>query len=85
MSERPVRVWRLRVLYPLGAFDHGFEPEGWEASPCHCRGDDCWGHEFRWPRARNYLSERSAHQRADLLRSFGAEVFVEASDPVEWS
>lgn len=86
MSERPIRVWRLRVLYPLGAFEPGWQPEGWEGESCFCTySDDCRCDEFNWPRVRNYLTEKSAVARANLLRSYGAEVFVEPSDPVEWS
>ena len=79
--DRPVRVWRLRVFYPLGSLEPGWEPEGWDNPQWHHLDDPP---QFTWPRNRNYLSEPGAVGRAKLLGQYGAEVIVEASNIVEW-
>ena len=40
---------------------------------------------FQWPVNRRYFNPRSAENRADLFRKYGATVKVLKSAPVEWS
>lgn len=71
-------VYRLDVTYPenTGA---GWEPDGWED---FIIDPDSPG--FQWPRVHLYLSRSGAEKRATLLRSYGAEVVVVASEPIKW-
>jgi hypothetical protein len=86
-----VRVHRLIVAYPEGSHDEhgqpvrGWEPPGW--NPDLRREEDSGALAevpFAWPKARLYLSASGAGKRAILLRSFGATVNIEASNPVTW-
>jgi hypothetical protein len=83
-----VRVYRLVVTYPEGSHDAdglpvpGWEPPGW--TPAAAYDPEEGPAPFSWPRSRLYLSKGGAVQRANLLRSFGATVTVEASKPVGW-
>jgi hypothetical protein len=83
-----MRVYRLQVAYPEGSHDeHGLPVPGWQPPgwvPTFGYAHDDGPEPFGWPRVRAYLSRGGADKRADLLRSFGATVEVEASKPVEW-
>lgn len=91
MTDRLVRVYRLAVTLPEGSTEPGWEPEGWYEI-CEQRGwvasDRETGAEydppFAWPRRKLYLSKLSAETRAKLLRSYGATVEIEESEPVAW-
>lgn len=75
------RVYALEVTYPDGSDKSGWEPQNWdpELSP------DLYGERyFKWPKNRRYLSASSAHRRAQLFRSYGCEVDVVASEPIQW-
>ena len=72
---KPVRVYRLLVIWPLGSDQPGWEPSGWEHDP-HV--------PFVWPRVHDFLSRSGAEKRAELLRSYGCEVTVLRSKKVEW-
>lgn len=86
--ERPVKVYRLDVLYPLGSRDGngaapvGWQPEGW--TPGDWGTMDLETGAFQWPRERKFLSIGGATQRAELLRKWGCRVVIIASKPVEW-
>jgi hypothetical protein len=98
MSGRPVTVYRLTIMYPEGSQEPGWRPARWRAQEATLpvrgsllsrrkdRGFRKWvrDREFRWPAERRFLSSSSAYERARLLRSYGAEVAVERSLPVEW-
>lgn len=85
--ERTVRVYRLVIAYPEGSDDPGWLPDVWEellsAMP-RKRRRQMQQRGFRWPRERMFLSSNAAWHRAGLLRWFGAEVEVQASQPVSW-
>jgi len=79
------RVYRLHVTYPEGSFEPEWEPPGWE--PDYWVDPDTGAHEpmpFRWPAERLFLSRSAAQRRAVQLRSYGAKVEVEESEPVVW-
>jgi hypothetical protein len=82
---RPVRVYRLSVLYPAGSETPGWEPEGWEPD---FRQESETGARvevpFSWPVTRLYLSRNAAVERVALLVRYGAKVSLERSDPVQW-
>lgn len=84
MTPRTVRVYRLNVEYPPGAFADDFEPEGWIAPP-RSADPDAEEPTFRWPAVRLYFSKKGAQARARLLRQFGAVVKIEISHPVRWA
>ncbi len=84
MSNRPLRVYRLDVTYPPGSRRPGWQPAGWESRWAPGPIPDGEADYFRWPAERRFLSRSGAMKRAALLRSYGAEVTVVASDPVTW-
>lgn len=82
-------VYQLDVVYPEGSHEKDWRPELWSnpkflATLTRKERRELAKREFRWPRVHLYLSSSGAYQRAWLLRSFGAEVEVLASRPVEW-
>lgn len=86
---RPVRVYRLMVIYPEGSHEKGWRPACWSdprflATLPRAERRALARREFRWPRERRFMSSSSAYGRANLLTWYGAEVTVEASDPVTW-
>ena len=87
MSE--VRVYQLEIVYPEGSHEKGWRPACWSdprylASLTRRERHDLARREFRWPRQRRFLSSSSAYARAGLLRWYGADVQVLASEPVTW-
>lgn len=88
MTARDVRVYRLFVAYPEGSLEPGWVPRHWDeilaAIADRKRRRSVRQRGFRWPRERMFLSASSAYYRAALLRWFGAEVEVLASEPVTW-
>lgn len=70
------RVYALEITYPEGSTKDGWEPQDWDPDG---RLDN-----FRWPRDRKYLSRRGATNRANLFRSYGCEVDIVESEPVQW-
>jgi hypothetical protein len=85
---RETRVYRLFIAYPEGSLEPGWIPEHWEETLAGIadrkRRRAIRQRGFRWPRERMFLSSSSAYDRAGLLRWFGAEVEVMASEPVTW-
>lgn len=92
--ERSVYVYRLKVTFPPGSSEPGWEPDSWPAW-CEEHGwedfDSATGARdfptFSWARflhRKNFLSASSAERRAKMLRTFGALVEVERSYPVAW-
>jgi hypothetical protein len=83
------RVYWLDIIYPEGSHSPGWRPLLW-SDPDYLqklsRKDrrDLARREFRWPRERRFLSSSGAYGRAWLLRAYGADVEVLASNPVTW-
>lgn len=77
-------VYRLAVKYPEGSLEPGWEPENWDGLPDDFSYAEDPNVHFRWPRVKTYLSKTGAEARAKLLRSFGAAVTVQESEPVVW-
>ena len=98
MSGRSLCVYRLIVMYPEGSDVPGWRPARWRAQEAALPVQGVWlswkkdlayrrwlrNRVFRWPAERRFLSGSSAYRRAALLRSYGAEVVVERSLPVQW-
>lgn len=88
MPERKTYLYRLHVEYPPGSDELEWEPPGWRDNPEHWDTDPETGAPeprwFSWPTVRLYLSQTAAKRRADLLRSYGATVTVERSQPIVW-
>lgn len=86
---RAARVYQLDITYPEGSHEPGWRPDLW-SDPAYLRSLDKEQRrrlrraEFRWPRERMFLSSSGAYGRAWLLRAYGADVEVLASDPVTW-
>lgn len=78
-------VYRLKIDYPPGSQEPGWEPAGWIPR---------LGQEpetgatvelpFRWPSERRFLSFAGARARVRELEGYGAAVTLERSLPVEW-
>ena len=83
------RVYKLDIVYPEGSHEPGWRPACW-SDPEYLRTMDrklrreLERREFKWPRERLFLSSSGAYGRAGLLRWYGAEVEVFASEPVTW-
>lgn len=71
---RKIYVWTLEIVYPPGSCEADWSPPDWDKS-----------YKFRWPRNRNFLSERSAQNFAQVFAECGAKVTVLRSQPVDWS
>ncbi|WP_433357742.1 hypothetical protein ACQP25_44950 (plasmid) [Microtetraspora malaysiensis] len=88
MAERKTYLYRLNVEYPPGSDEWGWEPPGWQHNPiAQVIDPETGGHEcasFSWPTVRPYLSQSAAKRRADLLRSYGAVVTIQRSQPIAW-
>jgi hypothetical protein len=89
MTGRRVYVYRLEITYPEGSSEPGWRPALWsdpEFLRLFSRRTRRWyrTREFRWPHEHLYLSASGAGSRAALLRSWGAEVEVVRSLPVEF-
>jgi len=87
--SRPSRIYRLTVVYPEGSHEPGWRPACWNdpqflATLTAKQRREHKRTSFRWPRERRFLSSSGAYWRAGLLRWYGAEVEVLASDPVTW-
>jgi hypothetical protein len=82
VTARAVRVYRLDIIYPEGSREPGWEPAAWRAMSRSQRRK--LPAVFAWPRERQFLSSSSAYERANLLGWYGADVEVQASDPVTW-
>ena len=87
--SRPSRIYRLIIMYPEGSDRPGWKPGCWTSPAFTARLSrkarrELAKREFAWPRERMFLSSSAAHERAWLLRAYGAEVLVEASLPVQW-
>jgi hypothetical protein len=87
--SRAVQVYRLDITYPEGCNRIGWRPELWSnpeflATLTRQQKKDLRKRDFHWPRERMFLSSSSAYARAWLLRSYGADVEVHASEPVLW-
>jgi hypothetical protein len=83
LPDRVIRVYRLDVTYPPGSQEPGWEPDGWEPEVVYSyEGPDTL--PFKWPRNQLCLSKTTAERRAALFRSYGAEVVIRPSAPVEW-
>jgi hypothetical protein len=87
-----VRVYKLDIVYPEGSREPGWHPALWR-DPAYLRTltreqrreiRALLRKPFKWPRERRFLSPAGAYGRAWLLRFYGAEVEVYASDPVTW-
>lgn len=80
MAERKVYLYRLVVTLPAEAAEPGWEPQAW------LDDEDNHGpwNDFHWPKKPLYKSASGARKRADLFRSYGAEVTVRRSEPVTW-
>ena len=78
-------VYRLDIIYPEGSGAPGWAPANWPhpAAPRKLRRQ-MTRRGFTWPRERMFLSSSGAYYRAWLLESYGAEVTVRRSLPVEW-
>jgi hypothetical protein len=92
MPERRVRAYRLDIVYPEGCREPGWHPAVW-ANPEYLRTltreqrreiRSKLRRPFKWPRERLFLSSSGAYNRAWLLRFYGADADVLASDPVTW-
>lgn len=89
MSTRPVHVYELVIIYPPGSRQPGWRPASWD-DPATLAGlsrkqrQELRNRAFRWPHERRFLSSSGAYGRADLLRSYGADVEVYPSEPVTW-
>jgi hypothetical protein len=85
-----VRVWRLVVELPEGV-GWANPPQAWLDWRAEVEQD--WGSvdpnapeiNFSWPQRRNFLSRGAALRMAERLRSYGATVTVERSDPVTFT
>lgn len=75
------RVYRLDVTYPPGSLVPGWEPAGWDPEPAPYDEDR---ERFRWPVNRLCLTPTTAKRRAALFRSYGAQVEIVPSKPIEW-
>jgi hypothetical protein len=87
--SRAVQVYCLGIAYPEGSWRIGWRPELWSnpeflATLTRQQKKDLRKRDFHWPRERMFLSSSSAYARAWLLRSYGADVEVHASEPVLW-
>jgi hypothetical protein len=86
---RPSRVYRLDIIYPEGSRQPGWRPASYDdprylATLTRRQRREHLARPFRWPRERQFLSSSGAYGRAGLLRWWGADVEVYASDPVTW-
>lgn len=87
MADRPLYAYRLDVTYPAGSHDAeghpipGWEPPDWNSGT----GEGfTFTREFRWPKAKPYLSRGGAAERARILRQYGATVRIVRSNSITW-
>lgn len=95
MAERPRYVYRLKITFPDGSMDaNGFPVPGWRPKadvlgnpidPEEALRLESWSGAVKWPRVRDYLSEKGAHDRAWLFEKWGCLVEVVRSAPVDFS
>lgn len=81
-------VYRLDVTYPPGSDAVDWEPPNWGEHCGEYQEPDtgAWvADDFRWPTVRMYLSRKSAENRAERLRLFGATVEVVKSERITWT
>lgn len=80
-----MHVFRVHVLqYPAGSREPGWHPGGdWSLTTDFTRVLGC--RRFAWPSTRRtFINGDRARAHARLLESFGAQVEVQRSRPVEW-
>lgn len=86
------RVHKIEIIYPEGCREPGWHPAVWTDPEylATCTREQrreirrLLRKPFRWPRERLFLSSSGAYHRAGLLRFYGAQARVAASDPVTW-
>lgn len=82
-------VYRLVVDIPEGV-NYLNPPQAWLDYMAEVNDSDRWGGPeygrpfFAWPQRRNFLTKAPADRMAERLRSYGATVAVERSQPVQW-
>lgn len=85
---RSVYVYRLTVELPEGSDDPTWRPPAgtWNDDPESQPREDEEGDPipWRWPHRRLFTSKNTAERQAKKLRSWGATVTVEQSNPVTW-
>jgi len=87
--SRPERIYRLAITYPEGSHEPGWRPASYDdprflATLTARQRREHKKRPFQWPRERQFLSSSGAYGRAMVLRWYGAQVEVLASDPVTW-
>lgn len=91
--QRPVFVYRVEIVaYPprshwsLPDYDPHWQPPGWEPEMVDNGPEEAPSLQgFLWPARRHYFDATGANERAERLRSYGAEVEVHRSLPVRWT
>jgi hypothetical protein len=73
---RKLYVWRVVAEVPPAYLTLGWEPQNWDR--------DFYSEGFRWPRRRNFLSEKSAMEQAQRFRDYGAFATVVRSEPIQF-